>query len=725
MKTLLKYVVLFSAAILDAACSDIIESSESVSSPEKEIILMATREGLQPGTRSFRLDDGSVWWNPAEAVSVFYGSGADGGSKFVSMNTAIAETVELQGSVQMAGSGKDFWAVYPYSEDNSCDGSSITTVIPDVQIGVEGNFSGDVFPAVAKSSSMTLAFWNICGGVKFFVSRGDIQSVSFKGNRQEVLAGKVRVSLNAEGIPDVVEVVDGKTEVTLNAPDGGTFKAGKYYYITLLPTALDSGFTMTFSTAAEVGAVMSSNPQSIKRSVFGILKNIDSKVYEWNKIEWVDLGLPSGLKWATCNIGASKPEEYGDYFAWGETEPYYEIGHAQSDSPVWKAGCELGYSWPSYVFELGTDWYGPFSKYVSKPSCGTVDNKTILDPDDDAASVVLGDGWRMPTAEDWTELMENCDWIWTTYNNVPGFRVNSLKASDSNKRIFLPAAGYRYGVKLNDLYTVGHYWSSYRHIDDRAVYFNFSYRNVIGNNGTERCGGLSIRPVYGDRIHPGAVSLSNTSLSLYVGYSEQLTATVLPNNAAEKSVMWSSDNTEVAVVNETGIVKALSPGTATITASAVDGNGTATCVISVEEMTVDWTYIEGTWTAQNYDNDVPDGDLYKAQFKKIDDTTVALINLWYGGEALQGTITFDAATNSATMSFPAKQVVMDASTYGYGKLLLIGYDGGWAYVPATAIVTAAGITLGPWNLLITAGSYAGSQFGSSYTTVFTKSLVVQ
>lgn len=138
------------------------------------------------------------------------------------------------------------------------------------------------------------------------------------------------------------------------------------------------------------------------------------------------------------------------------------------------------------------------------------------------------------------------------------------------------------------------------------------------------------------------------------------------------------------------------------------------------DIPVDWTFVEGTWTAQDYDNDAPDGDPYKAQFKKIDDTTVALINLWGGGGAIQGTIAFDAATNSATMSFPARQVVMDASAYGYGDLWLIGYDGGWAYVPATATVTAAGVTLGPWNLLITAGQYAGYLYGSSYTTVFTK-----
>lgn len=138
------------------------------------------------------------------------------------------------------------------------------------------------------------------------------------------------------------------------------------------------------------------------------------------------------------------------------------------------------------------------------------------------------------------------------------------------------------------------------------------------------------------------------------------------------------------------------------------------------DIPVDWAFVEGTWTAQDLDNGAPDGDPYKAQFKKIDDTTVALINLWGGGNAIQGTIAFDAATNSATMSFPARQLVMDATAYGYGNLLIIGFDNGWGTsIPAQAVVTAAGIELGPWNMFFVQGTSAYLWAGS-YTTVFTK-----
>ena len=193
----------------------------------------------------------------------------------------LLDVVEFSGSVQMSGSGKDFWAVYPYSEENECDGSSITTVIPAVQTASEGNFSDDVFPAIAKTKTTEFAFWNICGGIKLFVSRSDIKSVTVKGNGGEALAGKVKVAFNAEGKPEVTEVLDGKTEVTLEAPDGGSFKPGKYYYVTLLPTALDGGITLTFYTSSEKGEIVSDNAQIIKRSIFGVLKKVDSKVMEW------------------------------------------------------------------------------------------------------------------------------------------------------------------------------------------------------------------------------------------------------------------------------------------------------------------------------------------------------------------------------------------------------------------------------------------------------------
>lgn len=561
MKTMLKYSLMMITAVLGVACNDIKESAESVSFPEKEIVLTATREGLAPGTRSFRLDDGSVWWSPNEEVSVFYGAGSNGGSKFVSMNSAIAETVELQGSVQMAGSGKDFWAVYPYSEVNSCDGSSIITVIPDQQTGVEGNFSNDVFPTVAKSSSLSLAFWNICGGVKFFVSRNDIKSVTFKGNNNEVLAGTVKVSFGSDGTPVIQEVIDAKSEVTLVAPDGGTFKVGRYYYITLLPAELRGGITMVFETNNTIGTLVSDKAQTVKRSVFGVLKNIDSKVSEWETV-WVDLGL--SVKWATCNVGADKPSEYGDYFAWGEVQP-------KSD-----------YTWSTYKWCNGSS--NTQTKYNINSLYGTVDNKIVLDHEDDAACINLGDGWRMPTYEEWTELINNCTWTWTDDyegTGVSGRIVTSNKSGYTDKSIFLPAAGDFYDGGQRNFGTNGFYWSSLLNTDSSAyasyVFFNSHGFRLFRNY---RYVGKTIRPVYGEFVPVASITLNESSLNLIVNSSAQLVATIIPSNATESSVRWVSENESIATVDENGKVTAVAEGTTTVSAYASNGLS-ASCLFSI------------------------------------------------------------------------------------------------------------------------------------------------
>jgi hypothetical protein len=137
--------------------------------------------------------------------------------------------------------------------------------------------------------------------------------------------------------------------------------------------------------------------------------------------EWVDLGLPSGTLWATCNIGASAPEEYGDYFAWGETE--------SKETFTWE-----NYKWCEGSFDTMTK-YCTDSGYGSN---GFTDGKTELDPEDDADYVNWGPSWRMPTHEQQRELVEQCTWKWTTRNGVYG----QQGTGPNGNTIFLPAAGW-------------------------------------------------------------------------------------------------------------------------------------------------------------------------------------------------------------------------------------------------------------------------------------------
>lgn len=153
--------------------------------------------------------------------------------------------------------------------------------------------------------------------------------------------------------------------------------------------------------------------------------------------EYVDLGLPSGTLWATCNIGANSPEEYGSYFAWGE---------AQTKS---------AFNADNYQYYTGTD--GWITKYCTNNSFGDVDNKTELEPMDDAATTNWGSSWQMPSGEQFEELI-NSDYtttLWTTQNGINGILVTSNTNSDS---IFLPAGGY-YNRYFREIGSFGHYWS--------------------------------------------------------------------------------------------------------------------------------------------------------------------------------------------------------------------------------------------------------------------------
>ena len=190
--------------------------------------------------------------------------------------------------------------------------------------------------------------------------------------------------------------------------------------------------------------------------------------------EWVDLGLPSGTLWATCNVGANSPEEYGDYYAWGETEP-------KSD-----------YSWSTYKYCKGTK--DTMTKYCNNSGYGTVDNKTELEPSDDAATVNWGADWQMPSHEHFNELINSSytTITWTSLNGKYGRKITSKSNGNS---IFLPATGYRVGTKLSGAGGDGCYWSRSLYTSSYSAYYLYFYSSYIGTGNGYRFHGQSVRPV--------------------------------------------------------------------------------------------------------------------------------------------------------------------------------------------------------------------------------------
>ena len=201
-----------------------------------------------------------------------------------------------------------------------------------------------------------------------------------------------------------------------------------------------------------------------------------------DKVEYVDLGLPSGNLWAKCNLGASSPEAYGDYYAWGEVEPKQE--YTKSNHKWYKEGA------PSQGF----------TKYNNE------DGKLTLEDEDDAVIQKLGNGWRTPTLADFRELTNQkyTTIEKTTLNGVAGYQITSKK---NKKSIFIPCAGFKNSEKpqtraISDDEEVAVCMTNLRRIDN-MVYnaWTFAFQNDrIGRYGKRRPDGISIRPVKGPGV---------------------------------------------------------------------------------------------------------------------------------------------------------------------------------------------------------------------------------
>ena len=188
-----------------------------------------------------------------------------------------------------------------------------------------------------------------------------------------------------------------------------------------------------------------------------------TKIEKTITYEYVDFGLPSGLKWAKCNIGATSETEGGVYFQWGDTS-------GVSGSLVGKYSDEI-YDWASYKYCNGSRT--TMTKYCTNSSYGTVDNKTTLDPEDDAATQIMGSDWRMPTKDECQELLDNTTNEWTTINNVRGRKFTSK--TDTSKYIFIPAAGYCDGGSVSNVGYDGGVWSSSLRTSDPYAAWGLSF----------------------------------------------------------------------------------------------------------------------------------------------------------------------------------------------------------------------------------------------------------
>ena len=417
--------------------------------------------------------------------------------------------------------------------------------------GEDGSDGDSFFKSVTEDNNYV--YLTLDDDTVFKLSKSTVLDIMFDSAERISLAAGIQTTISYEVtsslIPVTVSII---TSSDIKAKANPASTDGLTGTIAVTAQSILDGYSQII--------VLIDNGEKVLTRVFTIdnegLQMLTSGII--NNHEWVDLGLPSGLKWATCNVGAETPEDYGNYFAWGETE------------------AKSNYDWSTYKWCNGT--YDSLTKYNTNNACGTVDNKILLEVTDDAARANWGGSWRMPTDSEWKELIDNCTWTRVTQNG------GRLFSGPNGNSIFLPAAGWRYDTSLDDAGSEGLYRSSslYEGAPSSACYMLF-YSNYVYRGATFSCYGMSVRPVTdeGVRVSVSSISLDHNAITLVEGTSAFLVATVLPANATQPAVIWSSSNPDVATVDYSGKVTAVAAGTAIITATTYDGGKTATCKFTV------------------------------------------------------------------------------------------------------------------------------------------------
>ena len=436
--------------------------------------------------------------------------------------------------------------------------------------------------------------------------------------------------------------------------------------------------------------------------------------------EYVDLGL--SVKWATCNIGADYPEDYGDYFAWGETEP------------------KEYYDWTTYKY--GSD-YKKLTKYCNDSSYGFngfVDNKKVLDREDDAAFVNWGSAWRMPTIEEFVELIENCTWLWASQNGVIGYRV----IGPNGNSIFLPAAGMKYKNNFWNATSNGYYWSlsldtEHTKNSGNSVYFSLESISWI-ISGTRRINGQSIRPVYkGSTITTKSNNNNYGTVSGGGTYGEgiDVTLTATPKEGYH-FVKWSDGNTDnpriITVTEDISITAEFAINTYDVIISAENGVVIGTGKYNYgAQATITATPNNGyrfvKWSDGNTDNPrtitVTEDISLTAEFEKL--PSKCYVSVQPNNPAM-GMVMFTTGTNNAECEVGAIVAFVAITNSGYS---FKGWSDGVKDVFRTIVVTQDTTIVAQfeapivnYTLTLTTDNTMGTVFGAGTYTQGTNVTIV-
>ena len=377
---------------------------------------------------------GQIKWMAGDQIRIYNGNGENAVFTLESGANTTNGTFTYAGEFDMV---PPFTAVYPHTAMMNED-DMIVFEVPAVQnLTVPGTFANGANPMLAYGMDDNLNFESLCGGLGIrLYGDAHVSSITMMGIEGEKLNGQFEVydmeELESDSYGD-----GGNNVVTLTCDVTLTDEVTDFYAVLPVGVLHEGVIIEIFDGETKVGQIPypEGHAAQVERNTIKSFPPV-----EVNEHAYVDLGLPSGLLWATCNVGADTPEAYGDYFAWGETVP--KDNYSVYNYLYWNSD---GYGWGDNII----------TKYCSDASYGYngfTDGLTVLLPEDDAATANWGNGWRTPNNEEWQELFDNTTIMRTQYGCL-------LTASNGNS-LFLPCAGVRSDESTLDAEYVGYYWSS-------------------------------------------------------------------------------------------------------------------------------------------------------------------------------------------------------------------------------------------------------------------------
>ena len=415
---------------------------------------------------------GQIKWKAGDQIRIYNGNGESAVFTLQSGANTTNGTFTYANEFDMV---PPFTAVYPHTATMN-DADMVVFEVPAVQNLTEtGTFANGANPMLAYGMDDNLNFKNLCGGLGVrLYGDAHVSSITVMGIEGEKLNGQFEVDGEDTELEAYPCGEGGNNLVTLTCDVTLTDEVSDFYAVLPVGVLYHGVIVEIYDGETLVGQIPF--PESHAAQVVrNTIKSFQPVEVTTESHEYVDLGLPSGLLWATCNVGADSPEDYGDYFAWGETVP------------------KEYYNWSTYQYCNGN--YNTLTKYCYDAEYGNngyVDNLTTLLPEDDAATANWGEGWRMPTKEEWEELRNNTTVTWTQQNGVNG---RLFTASNGNS-LFLPAAGVRYVDELGDAGDGGYYWSSSLSTDYPNGAWDFYFNSVVyPMHDVHRSYGHSVRAV--------------------------------------------------------------------------------------------------------------------------------------------------------------------------------------------------------------------------------------